>query len=361
MKVGIITYHRPINYGAVLQAVALNRKLKSLDIDSTIIDYRNKVQEKAINNNHFFTANGLKNKIKSLILAKKTKTREIKFRAFLEKNSSLTCPYTEKTIKNANTKFDIFVSGSDQVWNMDLNGEDYNYLLKFVQKDKKKVSIASSFGYSEIPEKYRKKTIKYLMKFNNLTTREDAGSKIIKQELNKKAEVMLDPTLLLNKNEWLELSEKPKLKLPAEYILFYAVSPTEEDIKAARQLSSKHNMPIVVINYNKRHIKGMINCFDIGPSEFVWLIENSKFVITNSFHGTAFSINLNKEFFVRLSTKKNNGNSRIETLLNIVGVQNRYVENIDNAEKVDWDMVNNKLNKKRKACIGLINKYINME
>lgn len=364
MKIGIITFHRPINYGAVLQTVALSRKINDMGGEAEIIDYRNELQERSIQNLNFKTAKGAKSKIKSLLFSKVNNKKVIKFQEFLKMNSNLSKKtYDKNNISETNNIYDLFITGSDQVWNLNLTNKDYNYFLKFVDNDQKKVSYASSFGYSNIPEEYKEGSKNYLNKYTKISVREKQGQVIVKDVVGKDATTVLDPTLLLNKSEWVKLAKEPSFKVPEKFILLYAVSPTDEDFKIAKQLSKKMKMKVILINYNMKYVFGMKNCFDLGPEEFLWLFNKATFVITNSFHGTAFSLNFNKNFFVRLSTKKNNGNSRIENIINIMNLQNRYIDvnNLDNNNSnIDWDCVNKRLEGERQNSINIISDYLKM-
>lgn len=354
MKIGIITFHRPINFGATLQAFALVKKLDSMNISNEIIDYRNEVHEKQINNTKFKTAQGIKSKIKCLLFGRLYNNKERKFRNFLNNNINISNRlYTKENIHEVNDQYSMFMSGSDQVWNLNLTNKDYNYFLKFVEDNNAKKSYASSFGYSSIPDEYKDECKKYLAEYNKLAVREQQGRKIILDLIGKSCEVVLDPTLLLTKEEWLKYAKKPNIKLPKNYILLYAVSPTEADYNIARKLSKREKMKVILINYTMMYVSGMKNCLDIGPEEFLWLMNNASLIVTNSFHGTAFSINLNKPFFVRLSMKQNNGNSRIENLINLVGLKDRYIDesNIRYDTNIDWKTANEKLNENRNKSL----------
>lgn len=361
MKIGIITYHRPLNFGATLQTVGLSKKINDLGGDVEIIDYRNDFQEKSIKNIKYKTAVGTKNKLKSILFSKVNNEKARKFKKFIESNTVLSKEvYDQTNINNCNNMYDTFISGSDQIWNLNLNGCDYNYFLKFVSDDNKKLSYASSFGYDEVPEEYKTETIKYLKKYKTLTTREIQGKNIIEKLTGKDAIVTLDPTLLLNKEEWLKLAKAPKFELPERYILLYTVSPTKEDFKIARKLSKKMKMQVILINYNMKYVFGMKNCFDLGPEEFLYLFNKATYIITNSFHGTAFSINFNKDFLVRLSTKANNGNSRIKSIIEKMNLEDRYVdlENIKTITHIDWKEVNSRLETERQESINILSTYI---
>jgi len=361
MKIGVITFHRPINYGAIFQSVALIKKLSSLKIDAEIIDYRNKRHEKEIANMSFKSASGYKNKIKSLLFYRFNNRKKEKFCEFLNNNAKVSeVIYDKNNIKDINKEYTHFITGSDQVWNLNLTDSDYNYFLDFVNDDSKKFSYASSFGYSKVPEQYVSKTKEYLSKYKKISVREAQGAKIINDLIDKKVDVVLDPTLLLNKDEWLELAENVKFKLPEKYILLYVVSPTKEDFLIAKKFSKMVNMKVILINYNMKYVFGMKNCFDLGPGEFLNLFKNATYVLTNSFHGTAFSINFNKNFYVRLSKKANNGNSRIENIINLVGLQDRYIDEECDVDisNIDFEKVNKIMESERKKSVDVLYDFV---
>lgn len=354
MKVGIITFHRPINFGACLQAFALAKKLDSMNVENEIIDYRNEEQERQISNTKFKSAQGIKNKLKCILFGKAYKAKEKKFREFLNNNIGMSKNvYTSLNINDANKQYDIFLSGSDQVWNLKLTNKDYNYFLKFVNNNNLKKSYASSFGYSSIPNEYKAECKKQLECYARIAVREQQAQNMIMDLTNRCCDVVLDPTLLLSRDEWLSYSKKPNMVIPQKYILLYAVSPTDDDYNIARELAKKEKMKVILINYTMMHVMGMKNCLNIGPAEFLWLVANASLVITNSFHGTAFSINFNKPFYVRLSSKKNNGNSRIENLINIVDLKDRYIEKAENIHdtNINWQEINDILSEEREKSL----------
>lgn len=351
MKVGIITFHKPCNYGAALQATALNKKIIELGSECEIIDYEN---EKLKPTYTLEKITNIKTLIKAILFNKKNKIKFNKFNAFIENNCNLSQEkYNKKNITEANNKYNKFITGSDQVWNLRLTGEDYNYLLNFVKDDNKKFSYASSFGYSEIPDEYRERCKKLFDKYSKINVREKRGKEIIEELTTKKVDVVLDPTLLLNKNQWQNLEKKYEKYIPNKCILAYFVSPTKQNYEFAKKLSKKLKMKVVLINYGNKMKCGMKNITKAGPGEFLWLFRNANYVVTNSFHGIAFSINLNKEFFYQTSKKAQNGNSRIENLINICGLTNRNEEKIDinNIQKINWIDVNEKIEAERKKSI----------
>lgn len=359
MKIGIITFHRPCNYGAALQATALYQTIKNSNKDCEIIDYENE----ALKNTYTLEkVTNLKSLVKAILFNRKNKIKYNKFRNFIDKNCGLSKKqYNKNNIIEANTEYDKFITGSDQVWNLSLTRGDYNYLLEFVKDDNKKFSYASSFGHAEIPNEYKEKCKDLFERYSKITVREKKGKEIVEQLTNKTAKVVLDPTLLLNKKQWEKLEEEYKHKLPKKYILAYFVSPTKQSYEFVKKLSKKLNMKIVLINYGNKIKFGMKNITKAGPEEFLWLIRNANYVVTNSFHGIAFSINYNKEFIYQLSDKAQNGNSRIENLIDICNLSNRNDKKVDinNIETINWAEVNKKIEEERKKSIESLMEMLN--
>lgn len=365
MKIGIITFHRPCNYGAMLQATALYKKIVSLGQQCEIIDYEND------NLKHTYTLDKIKDAknikqfikkiIKIILFNHNNKIKYKKFEHFIKNNCNLSEKKYDKTnIADTNNKYDKFLTGSDQVWNLNLTAQDYNYLLEFVIDNNKKFSYSSSFGYSEIPCEYQKKCKDLFNQYSKITVREKNGQDIIKKLIDKDVEIVLDPTLLLNKDEWRNMEKECKINIPEQYILAYFVSPTKQDYKFVKELSKKKKMKIVLINYGNNIKWGMKNVTKAGPEEFLWLLRNATYVVTNSFHGTAFSINFNKEFFYQLSSKSKNGNNRIENIINICGLNDRNVEVIDieKIHTIKWEEVNRKLEKERMKSLDYLEKIL---
>ena len=203
MKVGIITFHRAINYGAILQAYALKKKIDELGNVTKVIDYVNLKEEKACK---IINTNSLKSFIGSLLKFRFKKRKDIKFVDFRKKYLNLTPVVgTKGALKELNAQFNVFITGSDQVWNYNIIGGDMTYLLDFANEGKKN-SYAASFGVINIEEKYKRQYSDLLNSFTNIAVREDAGAKIIRELCHKEVPVVLDPTLLLDAFEWMRLT-----------------------------------------------------------------------------------------------------------------------------------------------------------
>ena len=365
MKIGIITYHRAINYGAVLQAFALTNFLRQLGVEAEIIDYRNDMLEKLYARSLIklrFTPSGI---IKYIFKNRyKNKTYD-KFQQFIISNSLLSpMSYNRYDIKNTNMIYDVFLTGSDQVWNYRGHGFDDNYFLKFVNVDNKKYSYAASFGLSVIPAQYKNRYRDLLKSFQCLSVREEQGIMIIKEQLGifkNKAITSIDPTLLLNADAWRKIVFDTDNHLPEKYILVYTFGMTSTLLQFIYTLSAKNNLPIFQITDDFKKTKRIKNIKEVGPKEFIDLFSKATYVITNSFHGTAFSINFNKQFFVELLPGRFMVNSRLENILDLFELKRRLIINgqcsdLDNV--IDFESINAILEKEREKSIRYLKDII---
>lgn len=384
--IGIITIVKVNNYGAELQAFALERKLQQLGYDTEIIDYlyyKNWKYKDSKMSKPFISMN-YKEKILYWIkyrlinfsivhilpfVNKTIKKRNNNFLEFHKINTKFSHQeYSSMTtLYNNPPQYDIYIVGSDQVWNPFTSSSIEPYFLTFAPKEKNKLSYASSFGVTLIPEYLKKRYQDLLNNLNYISVREQSGVTLIEQLTNKKAYLTLDPTLLLNKADWSKVI-KHYPKMPHQYVLIYQLSDSQKIVDLALRIGKQYQMKIYRIckrAYANTHNKGIINILDAGPAEFLSLIYNATFMITNSFHGTAFSINFNIPFYSIISSRKLN-NSRLESLLNITNLNSRLltddtpIESINISTTIDYKTVNNLLEFYRKQSIEyLINSIEN--
>lgn len=343
MKIGIITFINTINFGALLQAYALQEVLSGFGNDVEVIRYINKNIEEKEKNNGKIT---LKKIYKKIIMGKATKRKEEKFKAF-ENNNIKFGLQLNNNFEQINKLYDLFVTGSDQVWNMKITNKDWNYFLDFVSDDKKKISYAPSFGNDKFPEEEKNNLKEQVKKFKALSVREESGKKLIEEISSKKAEVVLDPTLLLNKEEWeSKIKFKPKIE---HYILVYIPHNKKIVFDFVDKLKKEKRLPVVYLSISPKIQKGVKTIYDASPDEFLGWIKNADYVVTGSFHGTAFALNLNKQFFY----ESTGDGSRINNLIKICGTEDRNLSNIkDFNKKIDYDIVNKKLNKERMKSLN---------
>jgi hypothetical protein len=236
--------------------------------------------------------------------------------------------------------------GSDQVWNGECMGRDNTYLLSFADADKRN-SYAASFGVTDIDEQHIDWYKRDLMQFSHVSVREASGNELFKKITGKECTTVLDPTLLI-REEWFELSKKVKNQSDKPYILVYVLKETSSIFNYARKLSKKTGYKIIYINDRLFGKKGVDSRYFVSPEEWLNLFCNASFLITNSFHGTAFALNLNIPFWVELLPAPSKVNSRITDLLSMCKMENRVIsENSDLEEKIDFKNVNEVLDTKR--------------
>ena len=292
-----------------------------MGLDNDIIDYRCSKIEETYKIKRIEEIQSIKELIKWMLTVRSAKRSQTKFNEFKEKYLKLSEPYFCDTIINANDVYDVFITGSDQVWNFNLNGNDYAYLLDFAYDDKVKLSYAASMGSKNIDKENEKKFTEELKSFNGISVRERPLKEYVDSILKVNSGLVLDPTLLLNKEDY--NFDKDKQIIDKKYIFVYTIASTPNIEKAAKALSKKTGYPIIWGHMSYKKKNGVINKTDISPDEFINYIKNAEYVLTSSFHGMALSVVMEKQFFYDLDAKKQNNNSRLETLAEILGLQER--------------------------------------
>lgn len=348
-KVGIVTFHRAHNYGAMLQTYALQTYISNY-CDVKIVDYHADAVDKNYYPKHSFKR-FIKTCVKLLLYPKVEIGRILtfnKFNSFKDKYLKLSGSYSNTNVRKCDLEFDIFISGSDQVWNPLCNGFDSNFFLNFASNCKK-YSYAASFGNSEFDYKSELFIKENILAFNNLSVRENEGIKILNRiGIKKKATVDCDPVFLLDKREWinnLKLSETSKY---GDYILLYYMVPPTNATNFALELSKRIGAKVLFVNHNASRIKynGVKIINGVGPKEFLNLIRNAKYVITTSFHGLALSLIFNTPVFYELGKTINNRNSRLTNLVDRFGLQDFEILNAKPLGEIPkWNSVEDKIKK----------------
>lgn len=355
MKIGIITYHRAKNLGAMLQSYALQKTLEKYKGKCEIIDYRNEKMEESYRVKKIRECKSLKEKVKNVLFMKKNKAFEKVRKEFNEKVQTIsTKKYNKNNIKEANNDYDLFVTGSDQVWNIKLNYDDENYFLNFVEDNKKKNSYAASFGTNKIDEEQKARICNQLKTFNKISVREEEGKNFIKELTGRNSELVLDPTLLLNKYEWENMINNERIE-KEKYIFVYVIAYTPTLLEFARKLGKERNCKVICFHTSYQKYRGMKNLTKVSPQDFLNYIKNAEAVVTSSFHGMCFSINLQKEFYYELDENKVNNNSRLKTLATTLNLEDRRIINgkcMNNI--INYSEVTKKLEAERKRSIQFI-------
>lgn len=359
MKIGIITFHKAINYGAVLQTYALQKVLEDMDADPEIIDYKCEYIENTYKLFSISSIRNLKCFISSLIYLPIKISKKNKFNKFRNDYLKLSSEINNRIqLDNSNCLYKSFITGSDQVWNLKCTGYDTTYFLDFVKDTSKKFSYAASFGSADI-EKNQKEKYMYLLKdFNKISVREKQGLKIIGELIDKEGYVHLDPTLLLKEESWRNLCSNGKYN---NYILIYLMVHSQTALAFAEDLAKQTGCKIIYINSGlTKKVKGTY-VRTAGPKEFLSLFAGAKYVVTNSFHGTAFSINFNKEFFVELLPPPSKVNSRLENIMDLLDLRERQIINgkNDNIHKpINYSQVNSVLEEERRNSIKYLRSIV---
>ena len=349
-----ITCHNVYNYGATLQAYALQTYLQSLGNEVEIIDYapryhswscwnipENSTVYKLASKNmfiHFLYAchRWIKHKRETNLI------REKKFDEFDKKYLRLTTKHyiNYEQLKQDPPKADIYIAGSDQIWNpVGGTGLDPVFYLNFGEAGIHRISYAASFGVSILNE-HQKDIIKnYLSSMDNISVRESTGLNILKSLNINSGMQVLDPVFLLDKATWLQFIGGTKKVVEGNYVLIYDFFQDDPNIqKLAFELKIMTGFNIVSVNNSGKLPYADVNISDASPLEFLSLINNANVVISNSFHATAFSIILNKEFYVYPVIRHKN-QSRMIDLLNQFHLSDRY-----NTSKIqsniNWGKIN---------------------
>lgn len=348
MKIGIVTYHRANNVGAVLQNYALLEVLKSFGVQAETIDYKCRAIERS---NRLLCKRGIKETIKIMMHLCSFVSREMKFNVFRKRYLTLSKhSYTAGNIIQTLEMYDEFWTGSDQVWNMNLNGNDKTYLLDFIPAATKgKYSYAGSFGYSEVPEKYLQNAISSLKQFTRISVREDK----VKEFLNShhiEATVVLDPTLLLSGEKWKELVRTEQIK--KKYVFVYIVAYTPELMERARTIADENGFELWVMHYSYRKYSNCRNIRNASPDEFLNYILNAQVVLCSSFHAVCFSLLFHKNFYYALDNNKSNNNSRISSLCKQLGLERSI--NCYPKDDIDYHQLDAKLEELRKESLDFI-------
>lgn len=355
MKSGTLTFHRTTNYGAMFQTYALQKVLLLKGYDNEIIDYRSDVLEHRYKKKPLMFYAKPKQLAKIILQNAYIRDNRKNFDEFAKKYIRISPqPYFPDTIKNADDRYDQVIVGSDQVWNGECMGWDPVYMLDFVTPGKRN-AYAASFGVTKVDLKREEWYRSFFDEYSHVSLREESGKALFNQLSNIVATVVLDPTLLLTQDNWRDLANEVSNQMEGSYILLYVLKETKSIIHMANELSNKWKMPVVYINDRLLKVRGIDNRFYTSPCEWLNLFMNASFVITNSFHGTAFSINFNKPFAVELLPPPSKVNSRITDLLALCGCEDRIIKkDCEVLPKMNFDKINVIINKKREESMAFI-------
>ena len=377
-RVGIVTIHDSPNYGGSLQAYALYKYIKDKGAECEIIDIRRPVHNDYIyerhyssyRNNPFSFRKKLKNTIKKLI-GRKTNisqyTSDMAERRFREFNSTIrySKPYCRlSALKKNPPVYDVYISGSDQLWNPTQPYCLEPYFLTFAPKGKVKISYATSVGITELQAKEKKDFKKWLSTYDAISVREKQAQKLLRSFVNKEISVVLDPTFLLDIDYWKSIANFPEVN--GGYILIFLLSKNPEIVNYGIKLSEESKKKLIFIKaphlpLNENYIVDN-NC---GPKEFLGYIGNADLVITDSFHCTVFSILMEAKNFATYISPTSKKGSRITDLIDLLGLSDHllatdYTSTYSDLEKtiINKELLRKKIISEQTKSRNFLDKWI---
>lgn len=350
-RIGIISlYHQNKNYGGLLQAYALVSVLREMGADAKQISFERTSCKNPLvlprkarlkNDPVGFVVNSATNTVKKAHLRYWTSMKDQAIQKELaQRDKSFVqfedeIPHTEvvshSTIVALNMEFDLFICGSDQIWNPDQLRDEY--LLRFVAQGKGKMSYAASIGRDSLSERELQYISDALSTFDAISVRESLAQELLSQRIKLPVEWTLDPTLLLPQAEWDKVIQK--YEIGGKYILAYFLGNSKEQRTAVKVFARAKGLKIVSFPHIAGHYRAVdagfadLELYDVSPGQFIYLIQQAEYVITDSFHAAVFSIIYDKKFVVlerAVGSAKQKMNSRILSLLHMFGLDDRLVD-----------------------------------
>lgn len=363
MRVGILTiYYKNLNYGGILQAFALQKAIENLGHEAKQItfDYTKKI-------NKYSAIDYLKRTVKKTLSLMPGYYHELAIRSNNFEKFANKIPHTnivtKDNISNVSNDFDVFVCGSDQIWNP--IGWQPTFFFDFLPKSKKRISYAASIARNNLSNDELKYIENYIFDFSAVSVREDISASILNSYFNDiNVQVMPDPTLLLDIKEWNELITNTHPLIKGKYIIAYFLGTNNEIKNKCIEYAKNNKIPIYFISsgiasnkeWESKHKKIIINA---DVENFLYLIKNSTMVLTDSYHGVIFSSIFLKNYYVFKRFKDNENismNSRIYTVTEMLGTSRRIIKDINDIN--DCELSSNEVDNITHSIITLQNKGI---
>lgn len=360
MKIGIVTITDLTNFGNRLQNYAMYYLLLK-KFQCEVVSLESNKDKPYCNGNYIAW---LKEKIAELscrvpTLAEKRFGNQItrwnnfrKWNKLIPSKTFYECAMIPEEIER---EFDYFIAGSDQIWNFNFSAEYFDdYFLKFTKKNKR-IAVSASFGVNKLPDEWKDLYSASLQEFSEISVREDAGQEIIKNLVGIDVPVLIDPTMMLTKDEWLNVSRKPRVDCSKPYVLKYYLGDETESEKI--DVWAKQNGYEVYELMNDR----IPELYSAGPGEFISLISNATLVCSDSFHCIVFSIIFSRPFLVYARQgSENYMTSRLDTLLRKFGVENRWKHLVAEEDylKCDYSAVPGYLEKEQKQFMDYVSNVL---
>lgn len=370
-KIGIITYHSAYNFGSMLQATATEQIVEQITKSQVqIINYRMQEQKKIY---ALYQKGGVKAQLKNALIfldRKRRKERENNFELFMKRYMTLSDEVnTPEEVYNLFQNYDILVSGSDQIWNKhsnELENNSWDFMYPYLGKNFTGIKISYASSISNMTDTELNKISKDIGEFNYVSAREKSGADRLSNLIHKNVVRVLDPTLLINKEQWSKLLNLNSIQKNNNYILYYSLTGTktfQRNKEMLKRIAADNNCKVVVISPTLTLQKSS-NIFrfhpEVGPKGFLDYLQGALCVITDSFHGTALSVNFHKNFYIL----NNNGNTdfRKTELLESLGLEDRIVTDNDALQaitEIDYSSSDVKLSKLKDISLRYLREALN--
>lgn len=346
-KVGILTFHRAVNYGAALQAYALQKTIIQLGYECEVIDYVTAEHEKRYDISNI-------NPLEKIWYPKYNEMRHKKFQEFVESKlcTSGSTLHLKKEVEKVIGNYDIVIVGSDQIWNPDCIRKNIATDIYFLNLNNVNYKIAYAPSIGDNSTKQLKKYLEFIKDFDYIWMREQTVADELSLELGREINSILDPVFLLNKEEWFQLARKKYTGKP--YLFYYEVREDDYSFQIAYEIAKREKLKIVTIGYHQRFFgKDVINCCDAGPIDFLNIIRNATMVVTTSFHGSALALIMEKPL---LAIKQKEKDYRLIDVLKLFGMESQYIDkhvDVDSVEckRVSDDTVHKERRKEAIDCL----------
>lgn len=370
-KIGIITYHSAYNFGSMLQATATEQIVEQITKSQVqIINYRMQEQK---NIYALYQKGGIKAQLKNALIyldRKRRKKRENNFELFMKRYMTLSDEVnTPEEVYNLFQNYDILVSGSDQIWNKhsnELENNSWDFMYPYLGKNFTGIKISYASSISNMTDTELNKISADIGEFNYVSAREKSGADRLSNLIHKNVVRVLDPTLLINKEQWSKLLNLNSIQKNNNYILYYSLTGTktfQRNKEMLKRIAADNNCKVVVISPTLTLQKSS-NIFrfhpEVGPKGFLEYLQGALCVITDSFHGTALSVNFHKNFYIL----NNNGNTdfRKTELLESLGLEDRIVTDNDALQtitEIDYSSSDVKLSKLKDISLKYLREALN--
>lgn len=332
--IGLLSFHESSSYGAILQCYALQTAVEERGLKCEFIDYkRQPVSTSQLGGSwkykiKRYCLNGIA-AVKQAVLKSELQKKAEAFNTFKKQRLHVSTQsyHNYEDLQNTSLPYDAVIVGSDQVWNPVTTGENLKvYGLGFLPKGVKRISYAASIGLGRLTESQEKQLKHCVDNLDYYSCREQVGAELLSGVLGKEIEHVLDPTFLLDEKKWRAIEKK--VKTPQKYVLAYLLGSMSYERKLAKKIAKEFGAELLIIRESPKDMFSIHGIGGLGPDEMLYLIDHAEYVVTDSFHGTALSINFRKNFLCcnrRGYEKATSYASRLTNLLRTLGLESSQV------------------------------------